>query len=222
MADDDLSTPQGRRKAWWDFAVADYAFLRPLFPNVKWVGTDLVTTSQPWPFQLKAWRERGVKTVIDLRGRHDRLGGGLEDEACEALGIELIELPLKSRDAPTADQVRQIKHLAETLKGPVLVHCKSGADRTGLFAVLWRHYRMGEPVAEAVKELSFRRRGHFRGGKAGVLDYVFQRYLAEAAPRGIGFLDWVGSDAYDPKAVKAAFKASWWGTLLSDRILRRE
>jgi hypothetical protein len=30
------------------------------------------------------------------------------------------------------------------------------------------------------------------------------------------------SDAYDPKAIKADFKESWWGTMLVDRLLRRE
>jgi protein tyrosine/serine phosphatase len=222
VAEDELETIMRRRRAWWEFVLGDYAFLRPLFPNVKRVGPDLFTSSQPWPFQLKAWRDRGVRTVIDLRGRRDRIGGALEDEACAALGVELIELPLKSREPPTAEQVRRIKTLAETLEGPVLAHCKSGADRAGLFAALWRHFRTGEPIARAASELGFRRRGHFRGGKAGVLGFTLARYLADSEPRGIGFLEWVESPAYDPKAIKAAFRASWWGTLLSDRLLRRE
>jgi uncharacterized protein (TIGR01244 family) len=222
LATDDLDTIMRGRRAWWDFLLGDFAFLRLISPNAKRVGDALITTSQPWPHQLKAWRDRGVSTVVDLRGRKDRIGGMIEDAACERLGLTLVELPLKSRDAPTAEQVRAIKALAETADGPVLAHCKSGSDRAGLFAVLWRHFRMGEPISIAMAELGFRRRGHFRGGKAGVLDYVFDRYLAEAEPRGVSFLDWVESPAYDPKAIKAAFKASWWGTLLSDRLLRRE
>jgi hypothetical protein len=61
-----------------------------------------------------------------------------------------------------------------------------------------------------------------RHGKTGVLDYVFARYLAEAEPKGIGFLEWVDSDAYDPKQIKADFKAQWWANVLTEKLLRRE
>jgi hypothetical protein len=59
-------------------------------------------------------------------------------------------------------------------------------------------------------------------GKTSVLDYVFRRYLEEAEPKGLSFEDWVRSDAYDHEAIKRDFKASWWGTLLTEKILRRE
>jgi hypothetical protein len=32
----------------------------------------------------------------------------------------------------------------------------------------------------------------------------------------------VKSEAYDPVAIKRDFRAQWWGTLLSDKLLRRE
>jgi protein tyrosine/serine phosphatase len=219
---DELDTIMRDRRAWWDFLLGDLAVLRLISPNVKRVGDALVTTSQPWPHQLKAWRDRGVRTVVDLRGAKDRVGGMIEDAACARLGLELVELPMKSRDVPSVAVVRRIKELAEGAEGLVLAHCKSGSDRAGLFAVLWRHFRLGEPVAVAMAELGFWRRGHFRGGKAGVLDFTLERYLAEGALNGQDFLQWVESPAYDPKAIKRGFKASWWGTLLSDRLLRRE
>ena len=63
---------------------------------------------------------------------------------------------------------------------------------------------------------------HMKQGKTGVLDYVFERYLEEAESRGISFIDWVQSDAYDRVKIKNDFHASWWGTLLTDKLLRRE
>jgi protein tyrosine/serine phosphatase len=101
------------------------------------------------------------------------------------------------------------------------MHCKSGADRAGIMSVFYRHFHLGHPIREAVKELGLRTM-HVKQGKTGVLDYVFERYLAEAEPQGISFIDWVMSDAYDPVAIKADFRESWWGTLLVDRLLRRE
>ena len=63
---------------------------------------------------------------------------------------------------------------------------------------------------------------HAKIGKTGVLDYMFERYLTDAEPKGISFIDWVKSDAYDPAGMKASFRAGWWGSLLTEKILRRE
>ena len=76
-------------------------------------------------------------------------------------------------------------------------------------------------VREAIDQLSPRYL-HVKAGKTGVLDYVFERYLTEAEPLGMSFIDWVESDAYDPAAIKADFRAQWWGSLLTEKLIRRE
>ena len=53
-------------------------------------------------------------------------------------------------------------------------------------------------------------------GKTGVLDYTFERYLAEGEPAGMSFLEWVESPMYDPAGMKADFRASMWGSLLTE------
>jgi hypothetical protein len=88
-------------------------------------------------------------------------------------------------------------------------------------AVLYALFRLGLPLREALAELGGRHL-HVREGKTGVLDYVFQRYLAEGEPAGLSFLEWVQRPEYDPKALKAEFQAGWWGTLLTEKLLRRE
>ena len=88
-------------------------------------------------------------------------------------------------------------------------------------SVLYRHFRLGETIREAARELHLRYL-HVRQGKTGVIDYAFDRYFAEGEPQGLSYLDWVRSPAYDPKQIKADFQAGWWGTLLSERLLRRE
>ena len=55
-----------------------------------------------------------------------------------------------------------------------------------------------------------------------MLDYVFERYFVEGEPRGISFVDWVQTPAYDPQRLKEDFVSAWWGTLMTDRLLRRE
>lgn len=159
--------------------------------------------------------------MINLRGGFDASFHALEKAACERLGLTLVNFTVASRDVPSRAQVLGARHLYETVTYPALMHCKSGADRAGLMAVFYRHFREGRPIREAMAELSPRYL-HVRAGLTGVLDYLFERYLAEGEPAGLSLVEWVESPGYDPAAIKADFRARWWGTLLTEKLARRE
>jgi len=222
MARYDLSTRIGRFKAGWDYIWQDHGFLRVGFMNAHWLGPDLVRTNQPSPRQLAYWKSQGVRTIINLRGsERDEAWFALEKDACERLGLTLISAPLDSRDPPQKDRVHRARELFRSIEYPALIHCKSGADRAGMMAVFYRHFHLGEPMAEAISQLS-KKYLHHREGLTGVLDFTLEKYLNEVAPTGVSFIDWIDSDAYDPRAIRAEFKAGWWGTLLTEKLLRRE
>ncbi len=221
MSQFDLTTPLGRLQAYWSFLWDDHAYFRLLFQNAHWLSPEMVRANQPWPFQLEAWKARGIRTVLTLRDQPQKAHHVLEADACARLGLKLVDFVLASREAPTREQVLGAKALFETLDYPCLMHCKSGADRAGVMSVLYAHFRLGQPIAEAARQLAFRY-GHIRHGETGVLDYVFQRYLDETAATGESFESWVGRPEYDIDRVKADFTSQWWGTLLADRLLRRE
>ncbi len=221
MTSFDLSTPAGRRRAVADYLWKDHAYLRLGFSNAHWISEELVRSNQPWPFQFRAWADRGIRTVINLRGGVQTSFRALEVDACARHGLELVDFVIASRDVPTAEKVIGAQRLFETVKYPALMHCKSGADRAGIMAVFYKHFREGRPIREAIAQLSPRYL-HVRAGLTGVLDYIFDRYLAEGEPAGVSFLDWVQSPAYDPVALKADFRGRWWGTVLTERLLRRE
>ena len=217
----DLSTRAGRFKAHWDYLWKDHAFLRVGFSNAHWLGPDLVRTNQPSPRQLADWKARGIKTVINLRGVRNEAYYALEKDACARLGLTLIDAPLDSRDPPQTDRIHRARHLFRTIEYPVLIHCKSGADRAGMMAVFYRHFHLGEPMSLAIKQLD-KKYLHSREGLTGVLDFTLETYLREVEPTGVSFLEWVDSPDYVPKAIRARFKAQWWGTLLTEKLLRRE
>jgi len=216
-----LATPGGRLKTYADFLFRDHAVLRLGFRNAHWVSDELVRSNQPWPHQLAAWKRAGVKTVLNLRGRSASSAHLIEREACARLGLELVDFRVSSKAAPTAEQVLAARRLFETLAYPALMHCKSGADRTSVMAVLYLHFRLGRPVEQAIEQLGLRYL-HLRHGRPGVLDEVFAIYLREVAPRGVSFGAWVASDAYDPDAITARYarKAKLKG--LFDALVRRE
>jgi protein tyrosine/serine phosphatase len=221
LADFDLTTPRGRFATYMDYLWKDHAYLRLRFSNAHWISDELVRTNQPWPFQLKAWKEKGIRTVVNLRGGFDASFHALEKDACERLGLKMVDFTITSREVPSRARVHGAKALFESLEYPALMHCKSGADRAGIMSVFYMHFRKGVPIREALEQLSLKYL-HVKQGKTGVLDYTFERYLAEGEPKGQTFLEWVDSPAYDEAGIKADFRSQMWGRLLTEGLLKRE
>jgi protein tyrosine/serine phosphatase len=217
----DLDTPLGRTKAYLDYLWNDHAYLRLGFSNAHWISDELVRANQPWPHQIAEWKARGIRTIINLRGGFDASFHALEKDACQRLGMNLVDFTITSREVPSRERVLGAKRLFETLEYPALMHCKSGADRAGIMSVLYMHFRQGKTIREALEQLSFRYL-HIRHGKTGVLDYTFARYLTEGEPAGMSFLEWVESPMYDPAGIKADFRTNMWGNLLTESVLKRE
>ena len=64
-------------------------------------------------------------------------------------------------------------------------------------------------------------RGHIRQAHTGILDYFFERYLADNARRPMPFFEWVDT-VYDPDELKSTFRSKGWANRLVDSVLRRE
>ncbi|MYG53509.1 MAG: protein tyrosine phosphatase [Rhodospirillaceae bacterium] len=202
-----------------DTLLRDHAVFRLVFNRFHRVSPRLFRSGQPTPAQLRRWtRSHGLRTVINLRGRHPFATYGQEIAACREFGLAHIDFRLDSRGAPPKDRMLQLLDMADGLDYPALAHCKTGADRAGLFAAAFLHGVEGRPVGLAQRQLGLRY-GHFRQAKTGILDFFFERYVRDAG--GQGFRRWL-EDEYDPAALKADFMSQWWATILVDRILRRE
>ncbi len=212
-----MSRPQAA--LWLNSLLVDHAVFRLAWRNWGVVAPGrLYRSNHPLPWQLRAATRRlGLRTVINLRGERagcgsDRLGRIAAREA----GLVQLDAPFESRGAPHKDRILRLAHLLEAAEEPILIHCKSGADRTGLVAGIWLLLQ-GAPVAAAMAQLSLRH-GHIRQSKTGILDAFFADY-AKAAPKP--FLDWLRED-YDEAALRAGFASRAWADGLVDKILRRE
>lgn len=108
---------------------------------------------QPEMGQLGAFREEGIATVINLRS-HEEMGDLLAEDgvdeatAVRAAGMEYVHIPLGGDDGYEPADVEAFAGALEGAKGPVLVHCASGARAR----TMWQAYlitRRGYSLAEA-------------------------------------------------------------------------
>lgn len=206
-----LATPFDRRRAWASLMLSDHGAIRLVWKNRHRVTPRLWRSAQPSPLDVAWAAQHGIRTVLSLRG--DGFGGDLlEREACAAEGIAFHRLVLFSRTAPTKETLREAVELLPTLETPVLLHCKSGADRAGLGTALYLILVEGVPAAEARRALSLRY-GHIRRARTGILDAFLALYETTGEGRGLSFADWVET-VYEPKALKTAFRTSRTGDLL--------
>lgn len=219
-----LDRPEKRRAAWFDLLFRDQGLLRVFWKNRSKFGAQAWRSNQPMPSDVGWALAQGIRTIINVRHDAGRHGGhALVRDAAAAAGLRYLTLesaPIFSRAAPARDALLAAAEMLRQAPQPVLIHCKSGADRAGFIAALYRIVVEHQPVQDARKELSLRHL-HFARSKTGILDAVYETYLAEAAPSGKPFLDWVRDD-YDPATITACFRAGFFADLLDRMILRRE
>ena len=203
-----------------EMLILDYGLARVLYNNRHKISDEAWRSAQPAPHHIRFAARHGVKTVINLRGDQSFGTHWLEDRACTRNGLKLVHFTLRSRAAPTREELRGAKALFETVEYPILIHCKSGADRAGLMSALFRYLHDGASIGDAKNQLSLKF-GHFRHADTGVLDYFFESYMADNARQPIAFWDWVDS-RYDQAEVTRSFKSKGWANRVVNDLLHRE
>ncbi|AZR81829.1 fused DSP-PTPase phosphatase/NAD kinase-like protein [Thiomicrospira sp. S5] len=217
-----LQTKWGRFKAHIEAWLVDHEILRFFYRNFHRLSENAFRSNHPSPAFIKKLKQKyGISTIISLR-RADNTGQyQLEKEACERHGITLINHPMSSRSFPDVDRILQAKKILETAEYPILIHCKSGADRAGMMSVFYKHFILKQPISEALSELSMKY-GHFRWADTGKLDVFFDTFLAfEKENPDTTFIEWV-ENHYDKPKLNQEFHAAGWANIVVNRILKRE
>lgn len=215
-----LRAPANKFLDYYDLFFVDHHIFRAVYANRHQIAPGVWRSAQPSPAQIAYLAKRGVKTIINLRGERDCGSYRLQVEACRRHGIKLVNFPLKSRLTPPVEVIQEARKLFANIEYPVLMHCKSGADRAGLMSALLIYLKEGKPIEEAAKQLSLKY-GHFKSSETGVLDYLFARYIADSKAEPITFFEWLET-RYDPWQMKREFQAKGWANLIVNRALQRE
>jgi protein tyrosine phosphatase (PTP) superfamily phosphohydrolase (DUF442 family) len=213
-------TAFGPTARYLDMLFVDHGVFRLLYINRHRLSPTVWRSAQPAPHHIQHMATEGIKTIVNLRGASDSGSYYLEQDACRRLGITLVDFPVRSRAAPTRAELSAARQLFERVDYPMLMHCKSGSDRAGLMSVLYAHWKLGQPIEQARRQLAFKY-GHIRQADTGVLGRVFDTYLADNAREPISFADWVDT-RYDPDAIKRDFISNSLANRIVNTVLRRE
>lgn len=120
-------------------------------PNLYRVTPDFYRASQPNAQGFAGLEALGIRSVLSLRQT-------LDDRALAAgTGLTLRRVPMKTRHVGEQNGAKVVLAMralrAGLQEGPVLVHCRHGADRTGLIVALWRILYEGWSRQAAIDEL---------------------------------------------------------------------
>jgi protein tyrosine/serine phosphatase len=198
-----IDTPMARLGSLVHYNLFDHAFLRMVWTNQYEIAPHIYRSNQPVDWRLRRLKRQGVRTIITLRGAESHAHHLFEEETCTRLGLGFYTVKLAARSAPHVDQIERLLHLFRTVETPFLFHCKSGADRAGLAAVLYLHVIKGEPISAARRMLSWKYY-HLSSTKTGILDAFVEAFRTAQAHSGVDFETWLRTQ-YDRDALSHAF-----------------
>lgn len=122
------------------------------------VPGEFYRSAQVTPEALRAYRtEDGIRSVINLRGADPGAGWyDRETASADALGIAHYDFAMSDRRQLSDADAARLVALMRAAPKPLLIHCRAGADRTGLAAALYLTAIAGVDVERAEGQLSIR------------------------------------------------------------------
>ena len=128
--------------------------------NFYQVDQNVYRGAQPTEGGFKYLAKIGVKTVIDLREANKR--SKAEETMVTAAGMKYVNIAMTGVAPPTDAEISKILGILEENSGAVFVHCKRGADRTGVVIASYRIDHDGWDNAHALSEAKARGMAFFQ------------------------------------------------------------
>ncbi len=117
------------------------------------------------------------QSILNLRGAHpDKKWYVYEKNFCKEYNITLIDFGISDKNIQSIKTMRKIINIIKSAKKPILIHCRSGADRTGLASALYL-YSVHDKNYSKMLSLKY---GHFPylGSPTKAMDKSFRNFQA--------------------------------------------
>jgi tyrosine-protein phosphatase SIW14 len=121
-------------------------------PNFGRVTENLYRGGQPALDGFNSLHAMGVGIVVNLR--EDRSQMANEKREVESLGMKSVEIPWSANHEPSSAQIIEFLDLVRANPDTkIFIHCRRGADRTGVMIAAYRIAVEHKSFAEAVSEM---------------------------------------------------------------------
>jgi protein tyrosine/serine phosphatase len=120
-------------------------------------------------------RAHGIRTVINLRGFCDEEWYPEQRAVTRHMGVAMEDVGLYCWRSPPQEDVCRLIRILDEAEGPILIHCRSGIDRTGWASAVALLLQDGTDPQQASRQLSLVY-GYFYYGKARCLYHFFESY----------------------------------------------
>jgi protein tyrosine phosphatase (PTP) superfamily phosphohydrolase (DUF442 family) len=127
----------------------------------------------------------GIRTVVNLRGCGPPLPWYMDEcRTTHRLGVSQEDVSLSASRMPAVQEIRQLIRVLDHAEPPLLLHCRQGADRTGLAAVAVLLLQTDTDLATARRQLG-PRYGHMAVQRAAHLDRFYDLYAQWLQENGL-------------------------------------
>lgn len=128
--------------------------------------------------------KHGIRTIINLRGCCAPQDWYMEEcRAAHRLNVSLEDICMSAGRFPSIPELRELVRILDHAEYPLLIHCKQGADRTGLVATLVMLLQTEASLKQASLQLS-PLYGHVPIGRPSNLDRFLELYADWLSARG--------------------------------------
>jgi protein tyrosine/serine phosphatase len=138
-------------------ALLCWEFRRPWFQgNLGILDPGHVIRSAQPTTQLARWvHDYQIHSILNLRGGSPSdWWYAAEVRTAREWDVDLYDLPLIATRRPRRRELLALIDILDSCRYPLLIHCKSGADRTGLAAALYLMIGRAEPPERALRSFS--------------------------------------------------------------------
>jgi protein tyrosine/serine phosphatase len=120
------------------------------------IAGEYYRSAQLSPKELeKRIEQYGIKSIINLRGGEPGIQYYDQEVAVsDKFGVTYTSFPISAHHQLTDERVQELLTIMKAAPKPLLVHCLSGADRTGLASVIYLQQVAGVDEETAEWQLS--------------------------------------------------------------------
>ncbi|GBE00115.1 hypothetical protein BMS3Abin07_02162 [bacterium BMS3Abin07] len=120
-----------------------------------------------------------INSILNLRGSNPDAQWYIEEvKVSKELNVRHYDISLSATSEPGDKDVQRLMEVFKSAPRPILIHCKGGADRSGLVAAMWKVIVDGESKSVAESQLSILY-GHIPVAGTIAMDRFFEKWVPE-------------------------------------------